>query len=65
MERREFLRLTLGFTAAAGAMVAAAATAQAAPMLPQAGDVPPVAPKPAETAQGDARDRARQGFARR
>jgi hypothetical protein len=33
-------------------MVAAAATAQAAPMLPQAGDLPPVAPKPAETAQG-------------
>ena len=38
MERREFLKLTLGLTAAAGAMVATATAAQAAPMLPQAGD---------------------------
>ena len=51
MERREFLKLTLGFTAAAGAIAAAATTAQAAPMLPQTGDMtPPAAPKPAETA---------------
>jgi hypothetical protein len=50
MERREFLKLTLGFTAAAGAMVAAAATAQAAPVLPQTSDVPPVGVKPNETA---------------
>lgn len=43
MERREFLKLTLGFTAAAGALVAGAATtAQAAPMLPpQPNMVPP------------------------
>lgn len=35
MERREFLKLALGFTATAGALAAGAATtAQAAPMLP-------------------------------
>lgn len=35
MERREFLKLTLGFTAAAGALAAGAVTtAQAAPMPP-------------------------------
>jgi hypothetical protein len=51
MERREFLKLTLGFTAAAGAIAATAMTAQAAPMLPQTGDaLPPAAPKPAEAA---------------
>jgi hypothetical protein len=49
MERREFLRLTLGFTAAAGTIAATAVAAQAAPMLPQAGDTPP-AGKPNETA---------------
>lgn len=43
MERREFLKLTLGFTAAAGALAAGAMTnAQAAPMLPpQPNMVPP------------------------
>ncbi|MEZ5765377.1 MAG: twin-arginine translocation signal domain-containing protein [Xanthobacteraceae bacterium] len=43
MERREFLKLALGFTAAAGALAAGAATtAQAAPMLPpQPNMVPP------------------------
>ena len=46
MERREFLKLTLGFTAAAGAIAAGAAAAQAAPMLPTS-DMPP---KPAEAA---------------
>jgi len=40
MERREFLKLTLGFTAAAGAIVATAAAAQAAPMLPPVSDTP-------------------------
>jgi hypothetical protein len=38
MERREFLKLALGFTAAAGAIAATAATAQAAPMLPPSRD---------------------------
>lgn len=36
MERREFLKLALGFTAVAGSIAAAAATAQAAPVLPRA-----------------------------
>jgi hypothetical protein len=50
MERREFLKLTLGFTAAAAAIAAATTAAQAAPMLPPT-DIPPaVPPKPAETA---------------
>jgi hypothetical protein len=50
MERREFLKLTLGFTAAAGAIAATAATVHAAPMLP-AGDtaLPPGPPKTSET----------------
>lgn len=38
MERREFLKLALGFTAAAGAIVTTA-SAQAAPMLPPARDL--------------------------
>lgn len=43
MERREFLKLTLGFTAAAGALAAGAVTAaQAAPLpSPQPNMVPP------------------------
>jgi len=49
MERREFLKVALGFAATAGAIVAAATAAQGAPMLPQAGDAPPGG-KPAETA---------------
>jgi hypothetical protein len=49
MERREFLKLTLGFTAAAGALAAAATAAQAVPMLSP--DMLPVTPpKAAETA---------------
>lgn len=48
MERREFLKLTLGFTAAAGAIAVTAATAQAAPMLPPANTmVPPAGQKDA------------------
>ena len=58
MERREFLKLTLGLTAAAGAIAATAVSAQAAPMLPQAGDAPP-ADKPHETAaQPEAKDKS-------
>ena len=55
MERREFLKLTLGFTAAAGSIAAIATSAvQAAPMLPLTG-MPPPEVKPAETAmQGKA-----------
>lgn len=34
MERRDFLKFALGFTAAAGTIVAAASAAQAAPLLP-------------------------------
>jgi hypothetical protein len=51
MERREFLKLTLGFTAAAGAIAATAA--QAAPLLPQTdGTAPPSTLRPEEkTAQ--------------
>jgi hypothetical protein len=49
MERREFLKVALGFTAAAGAMAAAATAAQAAPMLPpDTSSAPP--PKATETA---------------
>ena len=50
MERREFLKLTLGFTAAAGAIVATAAAAQAAPMLPPTA---PVTPTKGETPPPD------------
>ncbi len=39
MERREFLKLAVGFAAAAGAVAATAATAQAAPMMPPAKDL--------------------------
>ena len=58
MERREFLKLTLGFTAAAGALAAGAmTTAQAAPMVsPQPNMVPPQdAPsvEPAVTTQAE------------
>lgn len=52
MERREFLKLALGFTAAAGVIAVTAATAQAAPMLPQATNmVPPAGPKDAPAAE--------------
>jgi hypothetical protein len=55
MERREFLKLTLGFTAAAGGIAATAA--QAATMLPQTGDTAP--PAGAATAQGSTEPAAR------
>lgn len=45
MERREFLKLTLGLTAAAGAIAATAVAAQAAPML-QHTDVSAATPQP-------------------
>ncbi len=53
MERREFLKIALGFTAAAGAIAATAMTAQAAPMLPDAGAAKPPedAAKPVENAE--------------
>ena len=74
MERREFLKLTLGFTAAAGSIAAmAAGAAQAAPMLPPIGGaVPDTAAMPVETSmhgkaepamQGDANAMALQAFA--
>jgi len=57
MERREFLKLTLGFAAAAGAVAATAAAAQAAPLLPQEGAASEG--KPAEpAAQPDASESA-------
>ena len=50
MERREFLKLTLGFTAAAGAIAATAA--QAAPLPQTDGTAPPSTLRPeAKTAQ--------------
>jgi hypothetical protein len=51
MERREFLKLTLGFTAAAGAIAVTAATAQAAPMLPSARNMVPPGSKDAPAAE--------------
>jgi hypothetical protein len=41
MERREFLKVALGFTAAAGAIAATAMSAQAAPVLPDADTAKP------------------------
>lgn len=40
MERRDFLKMALGFTAAAGTLVAAASAAQAAPLMPATGLAP-------------------------
>jgi hypothetical protein len=51
MERREFLKLTLGFTAAAGAIAVAATTAQAAPLLPDGDMRSHATSKPVEAAQ--------------
>jgi len=57
MERREFLKLTLGFTAAAGAVAATAASAQAAPLMPSTGHLaaqpPAIGPEPALTNQDE------------
>lgn len=60
MERREFLKLTLGFTAAAGSIAAMAATAQAAPMLPTTGDMGSPAKAEANTAEAKSADSATQ-----
>jgi hypothetical protein len=57
MERREFLKVAMGFTAAAGAMAATAVAAQAAPMLPQEMQSP-TPHKAAETAAQPARAEA-------
>jgi hypothetical protein len=51
MERREFLKLTLGLTAAAGAIAAAATTAQAVPLLADSDARVDATPKPAEAAR--------------
>ena len=53
MERREFLKLTLGLTAAAGAIAATAAAAQAAPMLQRAEAATPQPISPDAPAKSD------------
>jgi hypothetical protein len=54
MERREFLKVALGFTAAAGAIAATAMSAQAAPMLPDASAAKPPEGAARTAAQGKA-----------
>jgi hypothetical protein len=60
MERREFLKLTLGFTAAAGAIAAGATVAQAAPML-SASDMPPKVAEAAMRSRSATMEKVAQG----
>lgn len=62
MERREFLKLTLGFAAAAGAITATVVAARAAPLLPQEGAAAPEG-KPAQPDANKSSDAAKDGRA--